>query len=161
MDVDIEGCKSLLNPEKNKYCVICNVHERRSRKTKCKNCACIFNSAPKAGAGSRIGMSANFKKYGIEEPSKLGKYQFFYFMYYPELNFELPSLPSIDLEGNDIRNKTFKWIIHHENGIHYDDRVWNLILMINTEHGVIHGEMNKINKPWEIIQESALNNKRR
>lgn len=169
MDVDIEGCKSLLNPVRNRYCVVCNVHEMRSRKIRCSKCPCIFHSAPKAGVGSRVGMSGRFKEYGILKPDDLGKYQFFYYMYHPELKFESPDLPLEDLEGNFNKilledntqvpiekQKIFKWIIHHENGIWHDDRVWNLIRMLNTEHGVIHGEMNREYKPWKLIQEAVF-----
>lgn len=182
LSIDIEGCKSLLDPEikKGKRCVICNMHELRSRDIKgntfpiprnnrCKECPFIFNSAPKKGEGCRIGCGARFLKYGIINPRNVGKCQFFYFMYYKQLQFKLPDTPFRDYLGNyndekippgvfiDSDNtRQFMWIIHHWNGLWWDDRVWNLMLVLNTEHGYIHGLLNREYEPWKLIQENSF-----
>jgi len=169
LNIDRKGCESLLNPEKSKgkLCVTCNRHERRSRKTICKKCPFSFNSASTAGAGSRVGCGAIFSKYGIIDPGNVGKCWFFYFMYYPDLQFKFPDLPFRDYLGNynkfkipfnilDERIKQFRWIMHHWNGLDWDDRVWNLMLVLNTEHGYIHGLLNREYEPWNLIQENSF-----
>lgn len=172
-DIDFKGCISCLNPEvdQGKFCVVCNRHERRSRNTICKKCPFCFNSASKKGIGSRVGCGKVFEKYGLVDPGNIGKYQFFYFLYYPELNFNFPEPLTKDYLGNYNKDKLlgkkkafidpskikkFKWVVHHINCIDWDDRVWNLILVLNTEHGSIHGEDNRTYNSWKLIQEKTL-----
>lgn len=167
-DIDFEGCVSCLNPESDqgKFCVVCNRHERRSRKTICKKCPFCFNSSPKKGEGSRVGCGAVFSKCGLVDAGNIGKSQFFYFLYYQMLSFNLPDLPVVDYLGNFNSNKlpincdvdpekvkNFTWILHHINSYYWDDRVWNLLLVVNTEHGYIHGLDNREYQPWKLIQE--------
>jgi hypothetical protein len=128
------GILSLLNPEidKGKYCICCNLHYMRSSGQRCKNCPFIFNSSHGNDA-TKISPGSKFKLFGVPNATNFGKYHLFYFLYYPELNFTLPSIPPFDLFGNPTTDKT-KWAIHHINGQNWDDTIWNLLLVLNTEH---------------------------
>ena len=134
MNVDIKGVLSILNPEKEKgkYCVCCNLHYMRSSKLRCKECPFVFNSTHGNDA-SKISPGSKFKQYGIPDATKFGKYHLYYFLYYPELNFEYPSIPQVDMFGNET-TRNIIWIIHHINGFNWDDTIWNLLLVLNTEH---------------------------
>ena len=162
MTVDREGILSELKPE----CAMCDVHKRIGQNTRCRPCLFIKHSAPRSGKPCRIAVGARLTKYGL--PKELGKYQFFYLLYHPELNWEFPQLPVTDMYGNynkmaitaqfqifidPDRLKEFKWIVHHVNGFNWDDRIFNLLLVLNTEHGVIHGE----DHYWKRIQQEAIN----
>lgn len=174
-NIDINGAISLLNPEydpkskkkgNSKLCCICNLHERRSKKQRCEKCPFIFDSASEAGSGSRVGMGADFEKYGFPQwwrSKNGGKCQFFWYLYHTESNWEYPILPEIDSleninnfgkedDDNNPKFKTFMWIIHHVNGLPWDDRFWNLLLMLNTEHTALHQEQDKLYKPWMNMQ---------
>lgn len=189
--VDAKGCWSVLNPDINgkikKECVTCNMHERRSRKNRCKKCPFNFKST-EPGNGSKVGMGAKFKPFikvytGVidadgnrevrdcltSDIEEIGKCQFFYFMYHPELEWEFPPFPDTDSLGNirigselaktcnDVKKlKNFLNTIHHNNTLWYDDRYFNLTHTINTEHGAIHGEINRKNRPMELIHEAKV-----
>ena len=149
MNVDIEGIKSLLK----KQCVICDVSEKRMHGIRCKKCPFVFNTQDTNSKRARVGTGAKFYKYGV--PKDTGKHQFYYFLYYPELNFEYPPVPEIDLYDN-VNPGTWRWIIHHLNGNHFDDRIWNLLLVLNTEHGKLHADLNSERNIWWNIQETSF-----
>ena len=132
--INREEVVKLLNPEKEKgkYCVCCNLHYMRSSKQRCKDCPFIFNSSHGNDA-TKISPGSKFSKLGIPGAEKYGKYHLFYFLYYPELNFTLPPIPEKDLFDNLTTNTT-QWIVHHINGFNWDDTIWNLMLVLNTEH---------------------------
>lgn len=189
--VDTKGLWSVLDPEPGgkvkKVCVTCNMHERRSRGNRCKKCPFNFKSTEPEN-GSKVGMGAKFKPFikvytgavnsdgsrevrdcTLDDIVEIGKCQFFYFMYHPELEWEFPPLPDMDSLGNIRKGselaktckdkkklKTFMDTIHHNNTIWHDDRYFNLTHTINTEHGSIHGEINRKNRHLELIHENKV-----
>jgi hypothetical protein len=62
-----------------------------------------------------------------------GKCHLFYYLFHPELNFEPPIKPSHDKYYKKIKPE-HNWNLHHKNGIPYDDRKENLVLILCTEH---------------------------
>ena len=67
------------------------------------------------------------------------KHHLYYFMYHPELDFKYPTLPDFDYLGNcRIDGKRWHWVVHHEDGNSWNDREWNLLLMLHTEHFHVH-----------------------
>jgi len=71
---------------------------------------------------------------------KISKSHLFYFLYHPELNFKFPELPYEDYLGNNKDDqKQWRWELHHEDGKHWNDVEWNLILVLKTEHQHLHG----------------------
>jgi len=70
---------------------------------------------------------------------KISKTYLFYFLYHPELNFTLPSLPLEDYLGNKMNESSmWRWELHHEDGNHWNDEKWNLLLVLNSEHIHLH-----------------------
>ena len=150
-NVDAQGCMSLLDPEgkDGKFCAICDLHARDEDGTRCTKCPFIKASAEKAGAKTRVACGAKFKQFGIDW--ECGIYNFFFFLYNLHLNWQLPPVPSVDLLGNFNQGsfiaegksknevKKFSWAIHHLDGNRCNNLPWNLLLVINTEHGCFHG----------------------
>lgn len=100
---------------------------------------------------SRVGLSTKFEEYGINVDN-VGRHHLHLFMYYTDLNFNLPSVPNFDCLGkfnsntvskqmiHDVREKfaDLQWAVHHINVNKYDDRKENLCLCLNTEHAILH-----------------------
>jgi len=137
MQVDLDGIYSLITEE----CVNCNLHTRRLEDNICFDCHFGFNTRYNSKR-SRVCPSSDFKKYGLLKPGTMGKHKLYYFLHYPQLNFELPDLPDVDLFGNTSSKKTFIWHIHHLNREYWNDSPWNLLLCLNTEH-------NKFGSLWK------------
>lgn len=172
---DVPGAISLLDPEAKdgKFCAVCNLHEMRNPSVRCKECPFVFSSISKKGKRARVGMGAKFLKYGFSKQwiNKMGgKCQFYFFIFRPGLNFQYPPLPQQDALGNynqdnlpdfevdSERIKELNWHVHHSNGVWYDDRPWNLILMLNTDHGFLHG-MGKIHhESWRRGYNQSIKN---
>jgi hypothetical protein len=131
MNVYVKGIKSLLKDE----CVDCNLHIRREENNICSDCNFRFNSTRATGRRG-VCPGSIFKKYGLKNPGSMGKHTLYYFLYYPELNFEFPPLPDEDLFGKTSSEKTFVWHIHHMNIEYWNDHIWNLLLCLNTEHRI-------------------------
>lgn len=150
MDVDFEGVKSLIKLE----CIDCNLPLRRMRNTICKVCHFTTTSTERKSSKNyfTIGITPKqiFKKYGIKDPSDLGKGRLFYFLYHPELNFEMPEIPPYDIFGNETTN-TAQWILHHMDKQNWNDHIWNILLCLRNEHsyfelmeGNFHNKIGKI-----------------
>jgi len=150
--IDIAGIKSLLKPE----CEMCDIHEKIKNKERCKGCIFILNSAQKKGKPSRIGCSSILTKYGILHPNNLGKLHLFFFLHHPELNFQFPDIPEVDIFGNTINDKLLQWHIHHINGVHYDDSKDNQLLALNTEHGYLTKKPDDTRMLYEIIERNEI-----
>ena len=145
MVVDREGIlKNLINTK----CIACDPHNLRylglrEKGGNCKllkrKCAFTFYSKDKVNKSpvsiSSFGGGGAFKPYGIENPYALGKDKIFYFLYYPELKFETPPIPTMDRFGKLLIDvKKLEWQLHHLDGNHWNDNIWNLFLVLNTEH---------------------------
>jgi len=166
----IEQCEKLFY---NGRCTVCPIHEmnnqgiriRKGNISFCKivndRCYVRATSTPKGRKKrlaegkepyeSRVGLSYEFKKFGINVDN-VGRHHMHLFMYYPNLNFSIPAVPSFDCLGkfnsdlvdkrmiHDVRKRWRKlnWSLHHINVNPFDDRKENLCLTINTEHSVIH-----------------------
>ncbi len=144
MEVDREGVKSLIKPD----CIDCNMHLRRLEKTRCKDCNFIFNSSywneNKSFKRSRVGCGIKFKKFGIENPSEMGKCQLFFFLYTPGLKFEMP--PISDELQKQYEGKHLAWHVHHKNSQYWNDHFSNLELVLNVEHNQIAALEKKANR---------------
>lgn len=154
MDVDFEGVKSLIKIE----CIDCNLPLRRIRNTVCD--VCNFTTKSKDRKSSKnyftIGITPKqiFKKYGIKEPSELGKGRLFYFLYNPQLNFELPDIPPYDMFGNPTAS-TSQWVLHHMDKQNWNDHIWNILLCLRNEHSYFevmeNGFRNQINNIYKLF----------
>lgn len=168
MAVDFNGARGLLmRPDARKDipgCIQCNYHMMKLENRVCPNCPFKSNSKPSAGKKykshrCRVYPGQGFRRYGWNFGQKYGKHTFFYFMYYPWMNCQFPEYPDEDLLGNKIAildsngvkisgddTKKFLWHIHHINGNYWDDSPWNLLLCLNTEHGLFEADVKKFNK---------------
>ena len=136
----VEEIKKLLKSE----CITCDLS------IKCSSC-------PFVKGDNGINCGQQFKQFGIYN---YGKQYLFYFLHHPELNWKLPPIPECDYLGNKrIDRKIFCWIIHHEDGNHYNDNIWNQILCINTEHTSIHNYYNHPMKNPETAKKNSKSNK--
>jgi len=131
------------------YCLICNYFEEKGKGTLCGQKPpeivdgkivtydeCIFcsNSAPVAGAPSRVGLKQSvFLPLGLtkKQCANWGPHQLFMYLFYPELNWQTPAIPPSDNYGFPVDPEKARQTIHHINNIHYDNRkdniTWNLI----------------------------------
>ncbi len=122
--IDIKGIKKSLKSN----CIDCN-YSLASKYGKCIDCPFVCSDRQQSGK--------YLNKFGI--PYGMGKHHIYYFLYYPELNWNFPTIPNSDYNENLKHNyKHWHWTIHHENGNYYNDNKWNLVLLINTEHNQIH-----------------------
>ena len=174
MAVDFIGAKGLLRlPDGRKNvpgCPRCNVYMMYLEGRLCKGCPFKLCSGAvskhqKGKKRLRPYPGEKFKKYGWNFGQKYGKHTFFYFMYHPWMNCKFPPYPEEDLLGqgiailnergekisDDTTTKKFQWHIHHWNGNYWDDSPWNLLLCLNTEHGLFEAENKKFNKITERI----------
>lgn len=144
--LNIAGLWSLLKVD----CITCDFYKRFKEGTKCKDCNFVSNSGYNSRKGkrarrNRVGCGVKFRDVGGFKPIKyshVGKHQLYFFLFNPELKFQLPDFPPVDMFGNPpLLNEEgeIKWVwhIHHLNGIYYDDRKENLALCLNTEHKFI------------------------
>ena len=111
-------------------CVICDIRKAHKEKTRCK--PCMFKIGSDGAETSSI-----LKNHNNEIEIGIPKPRFFYFLHHPELNWNFPPLPTHDLYGNETTGNEW-WNIHHEDGNHCNDDIWNLVLLLNTEHHRIH-----------------------
>lgn len=177
--VDWDGLGTFLN--ENPECVICNMHERKDNGTLCdhylggkrRGCGKLnFNSAPAGGQPTRCAVSTTVGKlFNVPRASLLGAHHIYFYMYHQNCafanNFDFPPVPQMDVRGkmdnksvllreiymDNVKNmKEFKWIIHHINGRHWDNRKENLALVLNTEHGVLHSKSMPDRQRAELIQ---------
>lgn len=119
-------------------CIICDVYRKKKEKIACKNCPFRLNSITenkRYGKRTRVCPAEFFKSFGIKKPGDIGKHTLFYFLYHPEFNFKLPK---------DDKGRSYH--IHHKNGLYYDDRYENLVLVTNSEHRVLEAELTKNEK---------------
>lgn len=119
-------------------------------KNECEKCKVLYtnrcNDCNFAIEGGRPYTGSKFKYAGINK--RIGKHYLFYFLNNPHLNFKLPPLPDYDLYGNYRYNyKRWEWHLHHEDGNELNDSEWNLILLLNTEHAIIHSQNAEMHKP--------------
>ena len=133
--INYKGIWNILKPD----CVICNWPLEVAMKTACKSCPFIsgsWNTTKKSKYRMpRPAISKDFNGLGIDKYiNKLGKHQLYFFLYNPDLNFELPNIPDYDM-NDKLTNEHTKWILHHINGNFWDDRQFNLLLCLNNEHG--------------------------
>jgi len=137
------GILSLIKNE----CVDCNLKVRIMKKIQCSDCPFVSCSGERKTRKNYfttgIACGAKFYQYGIDPNGRLGKAYLFYFLYHPELNFSLSSLPN---PGNK------QWILHHDDGNNWNDHIWNLILCFRTEHSFFE----KINKSLNKCSYSLL-----
>jgi len=78
------------------------------------------------------------KKTYFTEYTLIRKSHLFFFLNNPNLLWTFPELPEYDFLNNHISEKQFTWVIHHEDGNHWNDNIWNHILCLNTEHRHFH-----------------------
>lgn len=139
MRVDIDKIKNLLKED----CVTCNRSEKRINGSMCKDCP--FYSGK---------LNSLFKSFGIER--RLEKHHVYFFIYHPELNWELPKIPEKDLLGNKKEDKKLRWDFHHINRNHFDDRKENILLCLNSEHTYYHDKIyNPMSNP-EVVRKAAI-----
>jgi len=124
----------LLKPD----CVTCNTHERQLNNDQCSDCKLLLSASNYRNENQqkrrpRPALSAEFKKYGITQPSHVGKHQLYFFLHHSYLNFKFPDFPDFDMFGNP---KKDSWVyhIHHLNRIWYDDSSTNLVALLPSEH---------------------------
>jgi len=135
-------------------CINCNIYDKKEKNERCTSC--FFKIGSDGAETSKILYNTLYKiPIGIPKP------KLFYFLYYPELNFSFPTLPNVDLFGNEKYNrKKWNWVIHHEDGNHYNDNIWNLILLLNIEHHIIHSkERNPMDNVNKSIFKQTIRNK--
>jgi hypothetical protein len=136
MSIDWNGVKKVLKAE----CMICNWYERVGMKNVCSDCPFCYNSAPKKGQPSRIGLSAKvFKPLGLtnKQISNWGRHHLFMYLFHEELNCQPPDLPDKDRYGNIVDKQKDKYSINHGNGLHYDNREGNLGWTLPKEHIIL------------------------
>jgi hypothetical protein len=125
--------------------MICNLALRMKTGTRCKPCHFSTSSGGRKGNPNyfNIGCTpkAIFKKYGIEKPNELGKPRLYYFLYNPQLNFQYPSIPEVDIFGIET-GPTSQWLLHHVNKNNFDDSPWNLLLCLRNEHAYFEASDN-------------------
>jgi len=139
MKVDNKQVLNLLKQE----CIRCNVRYKYQNNKRCINCPFVISNDVTTGI--------KFKIIGV--PHGLKKPYVYYFLNYPELNWKLPELPVEDLHSNFKKEyKRWNWELHHEDGDHFNDNYWNLMLLINTEHSRYH----IIDKPLLSKEESRI-----
>jgi hypothetical protein len=113
-------------------CKTCKINTNN----RCVDCNFILNGNRNIYVGKEI------RKLGVP---LIEKHKFYYFLYNPELNWKFPLLPDFDYNEKYIKNmKQLFWVVHHEDGNHYNDNKWNLILMLNNEHQQLH----RLEKPY-------------
>ncbi len=138
----IKAIEGLLKDE----CIYCSIEKKKSN-IRCTDCNF------KIGADGLEG-GRKFKPFGLYTYPKS---HIFYFLYYPELNFKFPCIPTIDYIGNTKdSHMRWHWVIHHEDGNHNNDNIWNLILLINTEHHYLHiKQFNPMNNKDILLKHSS------
>jgi len=154
--VDYEGLEKFLID-----CNQCNLREKKENGTICphylghnkKHCGKLrFGCPPAAGEESRLAVTESVGKlFNVPNPKDHGAHHMFFYVYYQQFNCCFPDKPDFDIDGNvnassilaeaieEKMHKHFTWIIHHINGNHWDNRKENLALVLNTEHGRLHG----------------------
>ena len=106
-------------------CIDCNIRNR----VRCVDCPFVFDKP-------RVLLSQLFIDRGIK---KIQKHELYFFLYNPHLMWSYPELPDYDFNNNYFKNyKRWNWVVHHEDGNHWNDNIWNLLLVLNTEHSYIH-----------------------
>ena len=120
-------------------CITCDLKDHYHNNTKCKSCIFVADRITK---GDFV-VSSKFTPEGFDS---VKKHHFFYFMYYPELNFKFPKLPEYDLYGKCSKFNNWYWVIHHEDGNHLNDSENNLVLLLNHEHHKLHGVFKTLNE---------------
>ena len=126
-----------------KECINCNIREKRSKNIRCSDC--FFMLQNEGSISGKI-----FKEYGLY---LLPKKYVYYFLYNPDLNWTLPSLPEVDFIGNKRQDRIrWEWVIHHEDGNPWNDSKENLILCLNTEHRYFHNLENNPMKNQDVNQ---------
>ena len=124
--IDVKSIKKVLKDS----CISCNYYIAL-KYGRCDNCPFVTGGFVRQQSGKIL------NNYGI--PYGVGKPHIYYFLHYPELNWNLPNLPDVDYNGRNKNSyKHWHWVIHHEDKNHYNDNKWNLILLLNTEHNHIH-----------------------
>lgn len=109
-------------------CITCNIVEKIKNKDRCDNCIFVMNN--------QVVVKKDFE---INQLRNISKSHFFYFLHYPHLNYIYPDLPEVDFLGTKRGDrKRWWWEIHHEDGNHWNDNKWNIILILNTEHQYLH-----------------------
>jgi len=175
MAVDFIGAKGLLKlpdgRENVPGCYKCNTYMLMLEGRLCNDCPFQFASEAvtkkqqiKGKKRLRVYPGKPFKKYGWNFGQRYGKHTFFYFLYHPWLNCQFPEYPDEDLLGNRIAicdengrkisgegTKKFQWHIHHLNGNYWDDSAANLLLCLNTEHGLFEADVKNYYKQMERI----------
>jgi hypothetical protein len=134
------------------YCFICNYYEEKGKGTLCGQKKpeiingkivtydeCIFcsNSAPEAGAPSRVGLKQSvFLPLGLtkKQCQNWGPHQLFMYLQYPELNWQPPPLPDTDNYGFPVDKEKARQSIHHINNSHYDNRKNNITWNLSSDH---------------------------
>ena len=104
--------------------------------TKCDDCPFLIHGGEFMGGTPFTGTPAHY----------MYKQHIMYFSYYPELNFTFPELPEYDFLGiHRSQRACWRWELHHEDGNHYNDSVWNTVLVLHTEHRSIHWTLDNPN----------------
>ena len=117
IEKDIDKIKLLIRAE----CRSCNLKQKIEALDVCDDC-----NFANARDGSYL------KGYDIS------KSHLFYFLSHPELNFKFPDLPDQDFLGNERSGTYWRWELHHEDGNHWNDEEWNVMLVLKTEHMHLH-----------------------
>ncbi len=140
--IDLEKIKKLLNPE----CITCNVAHKYKYKLNCPNCIFTCDSFTRS----------LFKETGLTK--SIYKHHLYYFIYNPELEFKYPDLPDYDYlnnHKNKYKENIWNWDIHHEDGNHWNDNQWNLLLVLKTEHHSIHWSLYNPSFVKEIVDKRS------
>jgi hypothetical protein len=142
--IEMDILKSHIKEE----CGPCHIKEKIETNTQCENCNFALG---------RDGAYLKENKLKL----KITKSHLFYFLIYPELNFKFPPLPIEDFFGNKRKGKMWRWELHHEDGNHWNDVSWNMILVLKSEHMFLHGGVRITEKTKAQLRTGASGTKER
>ena len=101
-----------------------------------QDCPFVITSRRNNGSLGMAPSSAVFKKYGLITLSKTntyiyGKSHFFYYLYYPSMNWKPPQyIPDFNRMGLLVDKEKDIFTLAHMNGNHYDDSRGNLFFLL-------------------------------
>lgn len=126
-----------------------------------KDCPFVITSN-RGRNGQCVAPSAKvFRKYGLRTMKKnstylFGKSHFFFFLYFPEMNWQPPQhMPEFTRYGKPVDPTKERWTLSHCNGNHFDDSKNNLIWLLSSEHAIIEPNIAR-NTPMSLVDAGVI-----
>jgi len=135
-------------------CEFCPQYDKIKAEETCEGCNVGLNSATEKGKKSRLCMKSPVELFGVKKgmSRQVGVHQYYFAVRHPQLKGTYPPVPLFNMFGK-LSKETTIWHIHHNDEDFTNNRKENHAFVLNNEHGVLRGILNRTKEGDPYVRE--------